>query len=216
MPSRVGCALERKRLRENIAELAVLFVEFAHLGGYEDEIIVILHIILIAIEGCREELQEAERYWNYRGVVSNVPRTVDTFNDEWLRQHCRFVGWEIREIMRILRVPPIIRVRGTGRVFSGEEGMLVMLRRFASLDNLHHLSGTFNRTSSALSELHNAMLDHVYPFAQRALRLEVWASELPRLARELSSRGCLIPTCCGFIDGTLFKIRRPTEGEDAA
>jgi len=72
------------------------------------------------------------------------------------------------------------------------------------------------RIASALLELHNAMLDHTYPFAKRALRLELWASELPRLVDALARRGCRIPSCCCFIDGKLFKIRRATEGEDAA
>eukprot|EP00963_Diacronema_lutheri_P012299 scaffold1712_cov318-Pavlova_lutheri.AAC.2 len=176
----------------------------------------ILQAILAAIERCWADLQRAKRFWNYRCAVSNVSCTIDAFDDDWLRQHCRFLGWEIRELMRILKVPRIIRIESSRRVFTGEEGMLVLLRRLASLENLHHLSATFNRRSTGLSELHNAMLDHVYPFARRALRLEVWADELPRLAKALSLRGCPVPTCCGFIDGTLFKIRRPTEGEDAA
>eukprot|EP00963_Diacronema_lutheri_P001290 scaffold83_cov390-Pavlova_lutheri.AAC.9 len=41
-------------------------------------------------------------------------------------------------------------------------------------------------------------------------------SELPRLAQALPSKGCRIPSYCGFVDGTLFKIRRPTDGEDTA
>eukprot|EP00963_Diacronema_lutheri_P012013 scaffold1557_cov426-Pavlova_lutheri.AAC.1 len=173
-------------------------------------------MIVQAMDDCLEDLREAERYWNYACAIGNVPRAIADLDDEWLRQHCRFVGWEVRELMRILQVPPIIKVPGSGRVFTGEEGMLVMLRRLASLENLSHLSATFDRLPTAISELHNAMLDHIYPYAKRALRLEVWEDELPRLARELHQQGCLIPTCCGFIDGTIFKIRRPTEGEDAA
>lgn len=216
MPSRVGCALERRELRKQFDDLAILFVRFNSLVDGDGDVIPILEIILKALEDCHAELEEAESYWTYQSPVGNISRTIDAFNDEWLRQHCRFKGSEIREIMRILEVPSTIRVRGTGRVFTGEEGMLLLLRRLASLENLHHLTATFDRSTSAMSELHNAMLDHVYPFAKRALRMEVWENHLPRLARALAAKGCLIPTCCGFIDGTLFKIRRPTENEDAA
>ena len=217
MPSRVGCALERKTLRKQFDELVGLFIGFTAAHRLRADVrIGVLRLLLAAIERCWEDLENAKRYWTYKSAVSNVPRTIDGFSNDWLRQHCRFVGPEIREIMRILRIPRTIRVRGTGRVFTGEEGMLLLLRRLAGLENLHHLSHTFERTASALSELHNAMLDHIYPFAKRALRLELWASELPRLADALAARGCRIPSCCGFVDGTLFKIRRPTEGEDAA
>lgn len=217
MPSRVGCALERRRLRKQFDELARLFASYAGvLGLGEDERIVILRTIREAMVQCLADLEVAKRYWNFNRLVTNVPKTIDDFSDDWLRQHCRFVGWEIKEIMRILEIPSTIRVRGTGRVFTGEEGMLVMLRRLASLDTLHQMSATFDRHASGLSELHNAMLDLVYPYAKRALQLEVWESELPRLAKELHDEGCLIPTCCGFVDGTIFKIRRPTEGEEAA
>jgi len=168
------------------------------------------------MDDCLEDLREAERRFNFAGVVGNIPRPIADFDDEWLRQHCRFIGREIRELMRILHVPPIIRVPGSRRVFTGKEGMLVMLRRLAGLENLYHLSATFDCLPTVISELHKAMLDHVYPYAKRALRLEVWEDELPRLAQELHQQGCLIPTCCGFIVGTIFKIRRPTDGEDAA
>eukprot|EP00963_Diacronema_lutheri_P006066 scaffold509_cov315-Pavlova_lutheri.AAC.10 len=217
MPSRVGCALERRLLRKQFDELVGLFMGFLAARRLRADVrIGVLRLLLAAIERCWKDLENAKRYWNYRNAVGNVPRTIGGFTDDWLRQHCRFVGWEIRELMRILNIQSTIRVRGTGRVFTGEEGMLLLLRRMATLENLHHLSSTFDRSASALSELHNAMLDHVYPYAKRALRLEVWLHELPRLAKDLAAKGCRIPTCCGFIDGTLFKIRRPTEGEDAA
>lgn len=217
MPSRVGSALERRMLRKQFDELVGLFIGFmaAH-RLHPDVRIGVLRLLVALIEECWDDLERAKQYWTYRSTITNVPQTIEGFSDDWLRQYCRFVGPEIRELMRILRVPITIRVRGTGRVFTGEEGMLLLLRRLGGLENLHHLSHTFNRSSSALSELYNAMLDHIYPFAKRALRVEVWANELPRLSQALSRRGCRIPSCCGFVDGTLFKIRRPTEGEDAA
>lgn len=118
--------------------------------------------------------------------------------------------------MRILRVSPIIRVRGTRRVFSGEEGILVMLRRFRISRELVPFKRNIQSNLKCFIRVAQRHVGPCYPFAQRALRLEVWPGEFPRLALELSSTGCLIPTCCGFIDGSLFKIRRPTEGEDAA
>jgi len=213
MPSRVGGALERRMLRKQYDEL-VGFVAARRLRA--DMQIGILRLLLAAIEQCWDYLERATQYWMYRSTITNVPRTTEEFLNDWLQQYCRFVGPEVRELMRVLRVPGTIRVRLTGRVFTGEEGMLLLLKRLGGLENLHHLSHTFDRTSSALSELHNAMLDHIYPYARRALHLEVSAKELSRLALALVRRGCRIPTCYGFLDGTLFNIRRLTEGEDAA
>eukprot|EP00963_Diacronema_lutheri_P007309 scaffold644_cov357-Pavlova_lutheri.AAC.8 len=83
MPSRVSSARERERLREQFDELAVLFVQFSLLGGYEDEVLVILQIILIAIEDCWEELEEAKGCKSHQGVVSNAPHEIDSLDDEW-------------------------------------------------------------------------------------------------------------------------------------
>lgn len=83
MPPRVSSARERERLREQFDELAVLFVQFSLLGGYEDEVLVILQMILIAIEDCWEELEEAEGCKSRQGVVSNAPHEIDNLDDEW-------------------------------------------------------------------------------------------------------------------------------------
>eukprot|EP00963_Diacronema_lutheri_P005391 scaffold420_cov342-Pavlova_lutheri.AAC.8 len=80
--------------------------------------------------------------------------------------------------------------------------MFLLLRRLVGLKNLHHLSHTFDLSSSALLELHNVMLDPNYHFTKQTMAL--------------ARRGCRIPSCCGFVDGKLFKIRRQREGEDAA
>lgn len=108
--------------------------------------------------------------------------------------------------MRIRNITRMISVRGTERVFMGKEGMSLLLRRLATLVNVHHLSPTFDQSSSASSELLNAILDHVYPYAKRALRLEVRAHELPHLLEELVAKGCRIPACFGFFKGTPFKF----------
>eukprot|EP00894_Picocystis_sp_ML_P000100 jgi/Pico_ML_1/50617/g1799.t1 len=113
MPSRIGSALERRELREEFDELSEHFVEFTRFQEYRDDVVVILEMIVQAMDECLEDLREAERRFNFAGVVGNIPHPIADFDDEWLRQHCRFVGWKIRELMRILHVPPIIRVPGS-------------------------------------------------------------------------------------------------------
>ena len=90
MPSRVGCALKRKRLRKQFDELARLFASYAGVPGLgEDERIVILRTIREAMVQCLADLEVAKRYWNFNRLVTNVPKTIDEFSDDWLRQHCR-------------------------------------------------------------------------------------------------------------------------------
>ena len=78
--------------------------------------------------------------------------------------------------MRIGRVPIFVCIESLRRVSTGVEGMLVLLGRLL-LEYLQHLSTTFNRRSRGTSELKNAVLDHIYPFARTTLHLEVWADE---------------------------------------
>eukprot|EP00894_Picocystis_sp_ML_P005590 jgi/Pico_ML_1/56107/g1698.t2 len=95
----MGSALERREPREEFDELSELFVEFTQFQEYQDDVVVILEMIVQAMDDCLEDLREAERYWNYACAIGNVPRAIADLDDEWLRQHCRFVGWEEYERM---------------------------------------------------------------------------------------------------------------------
>lgn len=193
MPFHVGCTLVCREIQKHFDDLVVLFIELHDLGD-DGDVFPTLEIILKAMEDVHAALEEAKRYWTCYSLLGDISRIIDALNDVWLRQHCRFIGPEIREIMRILEPPSTIRAHGTGRVFTREEGMLLLLIRIASLENLHQLTITYDRSPRVASELHNAMLDHVHPFAKRTLRLEVWRNHLSKLAPALAAKGCLIPT----------------------
>ena len=62
----------------------------------------------------------------------------------------------------------------------------------------------------------NAMHELVYPYAKRALHVEMWESELPRFTKKLHDKGRVIPTYFVRVERTILKTRRPTEGEDAS
>ena len=69
--------------------------------------------------------------------------------------------------------------KAPGGVCTDEEGMLAMLCGLASSDTLHQMSATIDQCGGGLSEMDNAMHELVYPYAKRALHVEMWESELP-------------------------------------
>lgn len=63
MPSRVGCALERRMLRKQFDELVGLFVGFvAEYRLCADVQIGVWRLLLDAIKQCWEDLEKAKRY----------------------------------------------------------------------------------------------------------------------------------------------------------
>lgn len=83
MPSRVGCALERRLLRKQFDKLVGLFMDFLAAcrlrAGARIGVVNLLHT---AIEQCSKDLDSAKRYWNYKSAVGNVPRTNGGFMDD--------------------------------------------------------------------------------------------------------------------------------------
>eukprot|EP00963_Diacronema_lutheri_P001289 scaffold83_cov390-Pavlova_lutheri.AAC.8 len=132
-------------LRKQFDVLVELFVGFLAAHRLRVDVwIGVLRLLLVAIEQCWDALERATQFWTCRSTITNVPRMIEGFSGVWLQDYRCFVGPEIRELMRIRRMRGTIRVRGTERVFTGEEGILVLLRRLGGLENLDHLSRTFD------------------------------------------------------------------------
>jgi hypothetical protein len=67
---------------------------------------------------------------------------------------------ELPDVIQALAPPPGFRTVG-GHVFSGEEGVLLLLRRFRSTDPLMNLTKSCGRSISAISEAVQYMVEHI-------------------------------------------------------
>eukprot|EP00963_Diacronema_lutheri_P011848 scaffold1497_cov333-Pavlova_lutheri.AAC.1 len=147
-------------------------------------------------------------WWSPQCSLASTPRTMDSFTDDELGSWFRFDREAISELRGLLEVPEVLRSRCRRR-FGGEEAFLLLLRRLAGRERNMELAQIFGRPPSAISEMYNVMLDHVYEHARRAVRLEMWEAQLPLFADDLARCGCLEAHYVGCMDGTMFTICRP-------
>jgi len=216
MPQRKGRVAEVMRLREWREELvtyhgmvAVVFDDdpvrqFELMGVLEEE-----------MEESEREEREMMEWWSPHIDVSEQTRSLASFSDDELRGCFRFDREDVRTLLRLLEVPAFFWAKGSTRRFGGEEAFLLMLRRLAGREKGAQLAAIFNRSQPAISEMYNVVLDHVYQHAKVAMHLELWEDELPKLARLLEESGCPLTRCCGFVDGTMFDICRPTIAQES-
>ena len=215
MPQRKGRILEimeLRRMRTQIAQYKVLAfvvtrrspgVGLAFAAAYD------------ALERqCDAMLDEMMEWWNPQGFPSNPGRTAETFTDDELRASFRFDRDAIAELRVLLNVPDVLYSRSKRR-FGGEEAFLLLLRRLGGRERNVELAQVFGRSSPAISEMYNVVLEHVYEHARAAMRLELWERELEGFADVLAQCGCVEQHCVGFIDGTMFAICRPVDGQES-
>ena len=162
-----------------------------------------------------DEAEEAEEDENspVGYGVTRQPWGFDTFSPEQHETMFRFKRWQIEKLMDELAFPPvwILKTRG---VFTGEEAMLLYLRRMSYPTSLLALTREgFTAQISDLSQLYHMVDDWLYETHTRRLLqtgLTKWA---PRV-RDYADAICEVTgihgfNVFGFIDGTTRAIARP-------
>eukprot|EP00327_Prymnesium_parvum_P030567 CAMPEP_0195565352 /NCGR_PEP_ID=MMETSP0814-20130614/406_1 /TAXON_ID=97485 /ORGANISM="Prymnesium parvum, Strain Texoma1" /LENGTH=324 /DNA_ID=CAMNT_0040700345 /DNA_START=52 /DNA_END=1024 /DNA_ORIENTATION=- len=99
-----------------------------------------------------------------------------------------------------------------GHVFSGEEAVLLLLRRFRSTDPLCNLTKEAGRSVSAISEIVRYMVEHITSRFSHLIderSLSGWASAFSAFSQAFRSQGVPIDHLIGFIDGKLWPVCRP-------
>ena len=95
---------------------------------------------------------------------------------------------------------------------SGEEGLLILLRRFAYPARYCDLDRLFGRSNTALSLIFNHILEYVYEKTKHLLRFD-WERLNPAYLEEMCAlngeKGSLLMNCVGFVDGTVRPMCRP-------
>ncbi|CAN7991473.1 unnamed protein product [Ixodes hexagonus] len=102
-----------------------------------------------------------------------------------------------------------------GVVVTGEEALLMGLRRLAYPNRWWDLERLFGRHSSVLSSIVGQVLAHIdgtFGHLFDDLTNHSWLSlaDLHRYSRAVHFRGAPLPNCWGFVDGTARPICRPS------
>ena len=168
----------------------------------------------VLARACDAMLEEMMEWWNPQAPPALPGRSAESFTGDELRASFRFDREAIAELRGLLGVPDVLYSRSKRR-FGGEEAFLLLLRRLGGRERNVELARVFGRSSPAISEMYNVVLTHVYQHARRAMRLEMWEHDLVRFAETLARCGCVEQHCVGFIDGTMFAICRPMEGQES-
>eukprot|EP00894_Picocystis_sp_ML_P000490 jgi/Pico_ML_1/51007/g2115.t1 len=215
MPQRQGRILEIMHLREMQVEIACLrsTVIVVTRGSPNLGMAFAAYFDELARE-CDAAVEEMMEWWSPQAPPASPGRSANSFTEDELRASFRFDREAIAELRGLLGIPPIFRSR-SNHAFQGEEAFLLLLRRLAGRERNMELAQVFGRSPPGISEMYNVVLDHVYEHARHAMRLEMWEQDLVAFADVLARCGCVEQSCAGFIDGTMFTICRPTEGQES-
>jgi len=99
---------------------------------------------------------------------------------------------------------------------SGEEAILITLRRFRHAGAAVMLTWELGRSEAAISAAHNAVVIHVhktFPHLLDSRSFSSFAGLFPRFSEAMAACGVPLPNLIGFIDGKLWKVARPVRGQ---
>ena len=128
----------------------------------------------------------------------------------------RFKKEDIPVICAALEIPEEV-VTVSRHVFPAREALLVLLWRLSYANKWSYGVKFFGRSSSALSEVTHALLDHITTNFGHLLKLPAHYSNPATLRRMADAIHAKSPMCtvAGFIDGTLRRICRPSRFQRA-
>ncbi|KAH9381814.1 hypothetical protein HPB48_016338 [Haemaphysalis longicornis] len=139
---------------------------------------------------------------------------VNSFDEEEFQRMFRFAKRHLDLLKGELRVPDIIR-SSQGVKVSGQEALLMGLRRLAYPNRWWDLESMFGRHLSSMSSVVSILFNHVettFGHLLEDLNSHQWLTvdDLPELAEAVHNRGAALTNCWGFADGTARPICRPS------
>ncbi|KAK7106300.1 uncharacterized protein [Littorina saxatilis] len=140
---------------------------------------------------------------------------LSKYTDYQCQRYFRFhTAQDVEQLRGLLRMPDMMRTE-TGTVAPGLEVLCITLRRLAYPCRYVDLGTMFPRSESALCQLFNLGLNHIYDnFSPKIIELNQPWLTLPQLhmyCDVIADKGAPLQNCWGFIDGTVRPICRPSE-----
>ena len=149
-------------------------------------------------------------YWEY----DRVEKQVEEMSAAQFKSEFRFEQSEMPLLSKALRIPERFTC-GNGTVASGEEGLLMLLKRFAYPCRLSDMMPRFGRSVPEMSLILAEVMEHVNGQTGHLLRDldQPWLQpqHLENFARAIHTKGGALDNCWGFVDGTVRPISRPGE-----
>ena len=126
---------------------------------------------------------------------------------------------ELERVQAALHIPD--QIRGKNRsVFSGMEGLCVLLHRLSFSCRLCDLEPIFGCGKAELSIIVNTMLPLLYNewnhlFTNIAHHRQHWLTQerMEEACAAVQGKGSPLPNVWGFVDGTIRRICRPRNGQ---
>ncbi|KAH9152369.1 hypothetical protein AeRB84_005198 [Aphanomyces euteiches] len=126
-------------------------------------------------------------------------------SDSTCEHHFRFARDEIMELAVALEIPDPLCTRHRYSA-TKEEALCIMLNKFAWPHRLGSMVLLFGRSREALSEISNAVVDHIY---EKFGSLLYWDERrldptwMESCSKAIHDKGAPLDSCIGFIDGTV-------------
>ena len=126
----------------------------------------------------------------------------------------RFEKRHILLLEEVLQIPPLMKCNQRS-VFTGTEGLCMLLKRLAYPCRYSDLIHRFGRPVPVLSMITNEVIDHIYGTHHH--KITNWNDDilnplaLQTYADAISAKGAPLANCFGFVDGTVRPISKPGE-----
>ena len=151
-----------------------------------------------------------ERYI-LRSRIPRERRTFDMFSEADFREAFRFSKRDFERLLVCLQFPVRVDVEFRYKV-SGEECLMILLRRLSYPSRYNMLTDVFGRSKAALSSIFNFGLEYVHQKCKHLLAFDwerLTPAYLERMCALNREKGSILEDCVGFIDGTVRPICRP-------
>lgn len=150
-------------------------------------------------------------------IVRGLPKRSFEYTSEQMYSNFRFNHEQFQQLLVGFRVPDRLKF---GRFsFSGEESLLLLLRRMSSVIRFSDLREEFRRDESELCAAFNGMVKWIVQHHGWLIsgNLDRWRSQLRGWSRSIVHRSGAYDhryygLICMFIDGTCIRICRPSSG----
>ena len=147
-----------------------------------------------------------------RHQANTVVSGEELAEDRSVRGLYRFALEDLERVVRALRVPDKVITRSR-HCFSGEELVLVLLRRFKRVDPALELAAETGRSTAAISEGVGWLVEHIlrtFPHLIDGRSLRAWSGQFAEFAAAFQRLGIPYPNLIGFLDGKVWGTCRPS------
>lgn len=149
-------------------------------------------------------------------LILDLPRTpfeIRRLSDRDCYRNFRFKHEEIFRLIKVLKLPSVIRCSDRTRADSCE-ALCIVLHRLAFPIRLYSMQHIFRRGESSISHIFHTTLKMIYDLNHRCLGFDnaSWLNEerFIAYARATERQFSPLKNCVAFIDGTFRPTSRPT------